>query len=182
MRIGLIVPLAAAIVLAGCGTKKEATPGGEGAGATPNAANIVMPEPGEYKQTIEIIEMAIPGLPKEATEQFRSGMQKSLTSTQCLTPEESKEALKKFAEGPRKDGNCTFSKYEVGGGKLDLAMECKDKNGASSNFTFAGSFGATGSDMVMQGDQASPGLPGGKMHMKMHMVSTRIGDCPAGAK
>jgi len=31
--------------------------------------------------------------------------------------------------------------------------------------------------MTIEGDQAIPEMPGGKMHMKMHMVSERIGEC-----
>jgi len=185
MRKLVLLPIVAALALSGCGKKEEAAAGGEGAGKGANpaeaiaAAGIEMPQPGLYKQTVKMVEMSIPGMPAAAAAQMKQSMSSGMTMTDCLTPEESKEALKQLTErGMSKDSNCTYDKFAVSGGKIDAVMKCEgEEKGTSGTFTLNGSFSSTGSDMTIEGDQAIPEMPGGKMHMKMHMVSERIGEC-----
>ncbi|HZF44723.1 MAG TPA: DUF3617 domain-containing protein [Sphingomonadaceae bacterium] len=184
MRKLVLLPMVAALALAGCGKKEETPAGGEaeGKGASPAeavaAAGMEMPQPGEYKQTVQILEMSIPGMPAAMAAQMKQAMPSDMTLTDCLTPEESKEALKQLTErGMSKDNNCTYEKFAVSGNKIDAVMKCDGERGASGTFTLSGSFNSTGSDMTVEGDQVIPDMPGGKMHMKMHMVSERIGEC-----
>jgi len=178
MRKLAVLPLAAAIVLAGCGKQEEQTPAAGGEGAPASGGQIVMPEPGEYKQTVEVLEISMPGMPANMTDQVKKQMSASLSTTDCLTPEEAKDALKVLtANGMEKDGDCSYSKFDVSGGKLDALMECGKQGGAKGTFALSGSFSATGSDITVQGDQMDPQMPGGKMHLKMHAVSVRTGEC-----
>ncbi|HTN13723.1 MAG TPA: DUF3617 domain-containing protein [Sphingomonadaceae bacterium] len=184
MRKLVLLPMMAAIALAGCGKKEEAPTGGEAAGSEKPAAaaggiaGMEMPQPGLYKQTVEIIEMSFPGMPEAMAAQMKKSMSANMSLTDCLTPEESKEALKQLSSRSfGKDSNCTYDKFDVGGGKLDAVMKCGGKDGESGTFKLAGTFGSTGSEMTMEGDQSMPDMPGGTMHMKMRMVSERIGEC-----
>lgn len=163
------LPLATAIALVGCGEQKD----------EPKVDEIVLPKPGEYKQTITILEMSIPGMPPELANMMKDQMSAGMTATDCLTEEESKEALKQLTKAPDANDECDFSKYEVSAGRLDAAMTCASEGGGNGSFVLAGTFSETGTDMTIEGDQEDPNIPGGKMHMKMHMVSERIGECKA---
>jgi hypothetical protein len=168
------------LILGACGKQAEAPAGGSGgSGGAPAAAAFAMPEPGEYKHTVEILEMSIPGMPAGMADQFKSQMSAAASSTDCLTAAQSKDALKQFNKGMAK-GDCTYSKYDVSGGKLDAVMECTGKDGGKSTFTLNGTFTATGSDVTAVADEHDPRSPGGSMHMKLHMVSQRTGECTAG--
>lgn len=185
MRKLVLLPMVAAIALAGCGKKEEAPAGSDAAGEEKAAAaaeggfsGMDMPQPGLYKQTVEIIEMSFPNMPPAMAAQMKKSMSANMSLTDCLTPEESKEALKQLSSRSfGEDSNCTYDKFDVGGGKLDAVMKCGGKAGESGTFKLTGSFSSTGSDMTMEGDQSMPDMPGGTMHMKMHMVSERIGEC-----
>lgn len=178
MRKLIILPLAAAVALAGCGKQGEEAPAGGGEGTAPSGEKIVMPEPGEYRQTVEVLEISMPGIPAGMTDQVKKQMSANMSATDCLTPEEAKDALKVLtANGMEKDGECKYSKFDVSGGKLDALMECGKEGGAKGTFALSGTFTATGSDITVQGDQVDPQMPGGKMHLKMHAVSVRTGEC-----
>jgi len=188
MRKLFILPLAAAVVLAGCGKTEETPAGSDGAGpsggkegGSASAGKIVMPEPGEYSQTVEVLEISIPGMPAGMTDQVKKQMSANMSATDCLTPEEAKDALKVLtSNGVDKDSECNYSKFDVSGGRLDAVMECgKGEGKAKGTFTLSGTFTATGSDITVQGDQVDPQMPGGKMHLKMHAVSVRTGECKA---
>ncbi len=108
---------------------------------------------------------------------MRDSMSSNFESTSCLTEQDSKDAVKKMTKGAE-NGSCTYSKYDVSGGKISAVMSCKGAQGAGGTFTMNGTVGAGGVDMTMEGDQKAPGMPGGGMHMKMHLTSVRVGDCP----
>ncbi|KPL68197.1 hypothetical protein SZ64_08725 [Erythrobacter sp. SG61-1L] len=183
MRKLVLLPIVAAIALAGCGKKEEAPAGGEAGGeaakpAEAVAAGLDTPQPGLYKQTVEVLEMSIPGMPAAMAAQMKQSMSANMELTDCLTPEEAKEAVKQLtSRGMNKESNCTYDKFDVSGGAIDAVMKCDGENGGSGTFKLSGSFSSTGSDMTVEGDQVVPDMPGGKMHMKMHMVSERIGEC-----
>jgi hypothetical protein len=181
MRRFLVLPLLAAVALAGCG-KEEKAPGsgGESAGLSPDqaaakASALVTPKPGLYKTTAEIIDLSFPGMPEGMAGQMRKSMTANFGSTDCLTEADSKDAVKNMAKGDTQ-GNCTYTKYDVSGGKIDAVMSCGSKENGGT-FVMKGTVGADGVDMTMEGNQKSQGMPGSGMHMKMHLKSSRIGEC-----
>jgi len=184
MHIRLILPLAAAIALSACGSKEQAKEGPVSPDdAAEQMSNLETPEAGQYKATVEVIEFDIPGLPDAQKEQMKQVFYGSLAQghTYCLTKEEAangaKEMAKKLAEG-----DCTFNDFKAGGNSLYADMSCKDKNGIQGSVKLAGTMSKDGSDMTMTMNQKVPNVPGeGTVNMKMHMVSQRVGDCPAGA-
>ena len=180
MRKSLVLPLIVAVALAGCGKSEEA-PGGEGGKITSKqaaakASTLVTPRPGLYRTTAEILDLSFPGMPKGLAGQMRDSMSANFDTTDCLTAAESKDAVKKMAKGEN-NGNCTYSKYDVSGGRIDAVMTCNGKDGTGGTFTMKGTVGGSGVDMTMEGDQKAPGMPGGGMHMKMHLKSEWIGVC-----
>ena len=179
MRRSLVLPIIAAIALAGCGKKDEAA-GGDGKvspeQASAAASGLVTPQPGLYKITGEIVDLSFPGMPKSVVDEMKTSMKANFESTDCMTEADVKDAVKQMAKGPQ-NGKCTYSKYDVSGNTIDAAMSCEGENGTGGTFTMKGTVAATAIDMTMEGDQKAPGMPGGGMHMKMHLKSQRIGEC-----
>lgn len=179
MRKVLILPLAAAIALGGCGKKDEAA-GGDGKVSpkevAAEASGLITPQPGLYKVSGEILDLSFPGMPKAVVDEMKTSMKANFESTNCMTEADAKNAVKEMAKGPQQ-GNCTYSKYDVSGNKISAVMNCEGEKGTSGTFTMNGTVGATAIDMTMEGDQKAPGMPSGGMHMKMHLKSQRIGEC-----
>lgn len=177
MRINLVLPLAGALLLAGCGSSDSGPKTPEQA-AKEAAANLEKPEPGKYRSTVKVLEFDIPGLPPQQADQMKEMMsgQKSQSHEFCLTKEDVdkgyEEMMKKSSEG-----NCTFDRFHAGSNTLDAQMTCDMGEGMKAVMMMNGTTSSTGSKIVMDIDHASPQIPGGKMHTKMEVTNERIGDC-----
>jgi hypothetical protein len=179
MRTIHVLPLVAAILLAGCGDK--AGENGEGAvsheEAAAAAAGVPAPQPGQYRTSVELLEFEIPGMTDQMKAQMRSivGGELAKGNTSCLTPEEA------AANGPKRmaenmaEGNCTFNKFDVSGETISADMQCTGDDGLTSHVLMSGTMTQTSSDMTMTMDHAMEGV--GQVRMKMHLKSERTGDC-----
>lgn len=184
MRISLILPLAAAVALAACGSKEEDKSGPVSPEQAAQAmSDLEVPRAGQYKAAIEVLEFDIPGLPAAQKDQMKAMFAGAVTAghTYCLTQEEAENGAKDMAE-KLAQGDCTFNQFNASGNSLQADMVCKDEKGLQGNVKLAGTTNKEGSDMTMEMSQKIPQMPGeGVVNMKMRMVSTRVGDCPAGA-
>lgn len=182
MRRITLVPLAAAIALAGCGSD-GADADGDGKISTGEVAaeveGAVTPLPGQYESKVQLLEMEMPNMPGVDTEQMKKTMQSSMNSTaqHCVTAKDAQNAAKQMIQTPEND-SCSYTKFDVSGGNVEAVMACKNPDGSTSNMQLAGQIGREQSHMVMDLDQALPGVPGGgKSHFKMQVDSRRIGEC-----
>ena len=182
MRSLVIVPVIAALALAGC--KKEAGPaagasGSPAAAAAASAGGLPKPTPGMYQSTMKLISFEAPGLPPQAVESMKSAIAKGQEGKNsfCLTSDEAsrgyEERVKKLAGRP----DCTMDRYNAAGGTLDAVFTCKGDNGMKSVMTMKGMMTPTGSDVTMSMEQSGSQMPGGSMKMTMNVKSERVGDC-----
>lgn len=173
-RITIIA--AAAVLLAGCsGGNPDADADGKVSvkeAAKAAQAEMPRPQPGLYKTTIVMTDLQIPGMPPEMKGR---GAGMTRTMEDCLTQEEvdkGYEALVKQGQ----DGECSYEKFDVAGGKLDAVMVCQSQ-GRSARMTMTGTTTATSADldatMAMKFDGAGEGT------MTFTTKHERIGDCPA---
>jgi hypothetical protein len=181
MRRITFVPLAAALALAGCGSG-GADADGDGKisvkEAATEAAGAVAPRPGQYESKVQLLEIEMPEVAGVDTEQMKKTLQSAMSSTtrHCITAEDARDAAKQMIQTPESD-NCSYSKFDVSGGDIEAVMACKNPDGSTSNMQLSGQMGREQSHMVMQLDQALPGVPGGgKSHFKMQVDSRRIGE------
>ncbi|WP_245656161.1 DUF3617 domain-containing protein [Novosphingobium naphthalenivorans] len=192
MRAGMMhkgaagIWLAAAMLsLAGCGSKQEApgesaAPAGETKSAQDvahEAAKLDRPKPGAYKQTIEILDMEIPGLPREAASQMKAMTGKPQVQTICITDADTDKGYKEMLQNVGKGGDCTYSKFDVAGGRLDAQMHCTTEEQGEATMTMNGTVSETGSDVTVSMDVTGGKESAGAMKMKMHLTTERIGDC-----
>lgn len=176
MRLFLALPLLAGLTLSACGDADEPKTVDQ---VAKEAAKIEGPQPGLYRSTVKVISYDMPGAPPQMAEMMNQRMSGlgSKPTEYCLTPEEAKggfeEAIKKGQQG-----KCTFQKFEASANTIDAKMTCETAPGATSTVTMKGMISATASKMDMEMEQSNPGVPGGRIAMKMQVANERIGDCP----
>lgn len=180
MRKLLALPLVSALALAACGSPESADSDGDGEitgeEAMARASQMEAPAPGLYRNTVEVLELEIPGMPAGVMEQAKGSFSGNMSTTYCQTVEDSEKSLRDMTDGMGQ-GNCTYNTFDVSGGKINVAMTCSGDDGTSGNYKMSGAIASNGVDMTMEVDQTAPGMPGGSMHMKARVQSERIGDC-----
>lgn len=182
MRTVHALPLAAAILLAACGSGASDA---DGDGKLSNeevaaeASGLVQPRPGQYRTSLELLEFDAPGMPEEAKQQmqqiFASGLQEG--NTFCMTEADVAEngpeqMVKNLAES-----DCTMNSFNVSGNTVVADMQCPGEGGGTSKVRMEGQMSAEGSTMTMDMDQEIAGM--GATKMKMRVTSERTGDCAA---
>lgn len=180
MRYHQILPLAAALVLAGCSGSEEAADagGGEAEEMAAAAEDGPTPQAGQYRTTMELLEISVPDAPPEMAQMLQQGFGEGAqqANTYCVTPEQAaqstsrEEVLKNLA-----DSNCTVDEFNQSGGQIDALLTCSGDGMMSGQVTLNGTMTETGSDMEMSFKMQVP--QAGEATMRMRMVSERIGDC-----
>ena len=168
------------LVLAGCG-EKAGSDADEGGVAVPQAQvssrarDLLKPEPGLYRATVEIQEFAIPGAPPQVAAMMRESAMSAQNTEYCLTPE---DVEKGYEESIRKSqqGECEYKRFDVDGGKIEAALTCTDQ-GRTVDMTLSGTGDRTSSGMAMTMKMDMGGMGEGTIRARSR--SERIGDCPA---
>lgn len=171
-----VLPLA----LAACGGEQPA--GDEGGdismadAAERMADNAVKPMAGEYRLTVEVLEVNIPGAPANIADMMRQQMA-AQPSQYCLTQEQVDKGFEEMARQGQESGDCSFNRFEVSGGSIDAEMVCNAAGQGTMTMTISGEGTPTRSVMEtnMQGNMGEMG----DMTIKARATHERIGDCPA---
>ncbi|WP_370187432.1 DUF3617 domain-containing protein [Qipengyuania sp.] len=174
---------AASLTLAACGGGTSADADGDGEISMQEAAakskDMVRPQPGKYRATVEFVNMEMPGAPKQVQDMM-SGMfdRGPQTHEYCLTKEEADKGFEEMARQAREDdGDCTFEKFDAEGGRIDAIMNCNADGQGAARMTMTGTGSETASQMTMTVDAKAPN--GQSMTMTMKSSQERIGDCDA---
>ncbi len=131
-----------------------------------------MVQPGLWQSKVTVQEMNIPGMPPQMAQQMKQRMAESRneSSKHCIKPEDVKKPKEDFFGADR---SCRYGHFAMGGGKIDIAMTCRQEN-MTQTTTANGSYTPTTYSL----DVASIGTgPQQGMTMKMHVDSQRIGEC-----
>jgi hypothetical protein len=172
-----IIASLGAVLLAGCSGGGNADADGNGEVSIREAAKKaeaegLKPEPGQYKATITMTGMEIPGMPPEMK---GHGAGLTTTSEYCLTAEEVDKGFEEMMKRGQ-NGECSYESFSLKGGKMDAVMVCQTPEG-TARMTMDGTVTPTTSDfnatMKMQVSQVGEGT------MSFTAKHERIGDCPA---
>lgn len=138
--------------------------------------NVVRPRPGQYSSSAKLVKLEVPGVPEAQVAQLRSMMEGAMAQqgSYCLTQEEADRGFEEMAANSQE--GCKIDSFDADGGAFSGRMTCENE-GANGTVTMKGTGTPTGSDMVMDMDMSSPGLPGGRMAMTLQVTSRRTGDC-----
>lgn len=143
-------------------------------------------QPGEWESTQEIVDVKIEGAPEGTPPNMLDGMKgQKQTARNCITPEQAANPSADFLTA-QKDSNCTYSGFEMAGGKIEGKVSCPAPQGqqGKADVTIDGSYSETEYAVNMEMQAAGSGGAGAdqmKMHMVMKTTGKRIGDCPAPA-
>ena len=166
-KIMTVAALGVALAVSGCGKSEKAD-------------GPVKREAGNWKTDIKVVKFEIPGLPEEAKAGMKQMMEGAGGIDTCFTQEQvdKEDIAAELAKGPGNGGECTWSKKEVGGGKIDVAGTCT-ANGQTVDMAMAGTIEAKKTDVTVTTKGKVPN--GADMEMVMQMTSTHTGPCTAGA-
>lgn len=182
MRIIHTVPLAAAVLLAACGSGETDADGDGELSAdevAAEASGMVQPRPGQYTTSLELLEFDAPGMPEAAKQQMQQVFAQGLAegNTFCMTEEDASQ------NGPRQmvenlaEQDCEMKTFNVSGGSVVAEMQCAAEGGGPGTLKMEGEMTAESSTMTMDMTQETPGV--GEVKMKMRVNSRRTGDCAA---
>jgi len=175
----IILLAASTLALAGCGSS-SADADGDGkismAEAATKSKEVIKPQPGKYRNTVHLLDLQLPGAPKEVQDMMKQMMGKEPKTTEyCLTKEEAEKGFEEMARRSQNDEDCSFEKFDAAGGTIDAIMNCEAKGKGSARMTLQGTGSPTKSEMTMTIDAKSP--DGRAMQMTMKSNQERIGDC-----
>lgn len=179
----IAIAAAASLTLAACGGGTSADSDGDGEISMKEAAakskDMVKPQPGQYRATVEFVNMEMPGAPKQVQDMMKGMFDRGpQTHEYCLTKEEADKGFEEMARQAREDdGDCSFEKFDAEGGRIDAIMNCNADGQGAARMTMTGTGSETASQMTMTVDAKAPN--GQTMKMTMKSSQERIGDCDA---
>lgn len=167
------VCLAALALLSGC-NRQDAEE--RSTKERPAAADPVPdgPQPGRYRTTVRVLDVAIPGLTGAQARAAGSmfGPQGHVSES-CLRAGEAAQGVRRFAAQAER-GKCRYERFSAAAGKVEGAMVCAVAQGVTTLSQVSGSYSASGSTLRIS---AQTGEGGSAMRMDSEIVSERIGDC-----
>lgn len=166
----------AVLSLTGCEAR-----GPDNAAVLAEAGKLAEPLPGLYRSTTTFAGYDLPeASPREAAivRERMAGLAPQVREF-CLTPEEARGGFRDMLKAMQ-EGDCSIVRFAAADGKVDARMRCQGQGGVASQVTMAGEAAAERSRIALDIEQSGDAIPGGRSRMRMHVVSERIGDCPAG--
>jgi hypothetical protein len=172
MRLRILTVIGLTCGFAACSPPAQAPgadSGGDAAGGGAMASSI---QPGQYRTTVTMLEMNIPGVSS-------SNINMAPTTTEdCVTTSDVSE----FTEGSMVDADsgetCTQNSMNTAGGQIHGQATCTGENGTRT-MQIDGTYTSNHVEMEISSTSTMPGVTG-QMTSRMRMVTDRIGDCPAG--
>lgn len=129
-------------------------------------------QPGLWESKVSVLDMTMPGIPPQYAERMKEELAKHRNDSNrhCIKPEDVKKPKEGFFGAGK---SCRYEHFTMGGGKIDIAMVCKQENMMQTT-NMSGTYTPTTYSM----DMSSVGTgPQQGMRMKMHVDSKRIGEC-----
>ncbi|RPF72302.1 DUF3617 domain-containing protein [Aurantiacibacter spongiae] len=172
-----VFALAIALTLAACGSDADEDLSGEALSMDDVMAEAedggIVPQPGEYRTRLELVEMSLPGMPEDRMDMVRRAFAEGAgqNNTYCVTGDMDREEW----ISQMTDNDCSVSRFSAEGGDVDLSMTCRAADGPQGTISMTGTADETSSDMQMQFQQPVPGM--GDASVRLRVRSERIGDC-----
>ncbi|MEI4509393.1 DUF3617 domain-containing protein [Sphingopyxis sp. CCNWLW253] len=161
-----VAALYAVLVLGGCGKSNDTV-------AAPTGT--VKREGGNWKTDVKLVKFEMPGVPDNVKDQMSKQFAAASGTEQCLTQEQAdkEDVAGALSKGYREA--CTWSKNQIGDGKIDVAGTCT-QGAQKVELALAGTLGAMKTDVLVISKGKSP-MGGGDLEMQMQVTSANIGPC-----
>ena len=162
-KILTVAAIGALVAAAGCSDKGE------------NAGGPVKREAGNWKTDIKLVKFEMPGVPDNVKNQMSKQLAAASGTEQCLTQEQADKEDVASALSKGYGDACTWSKNEIGSGKIDVAGTCTQGT-QKVELALAGTLDTKKTDVLVTSKGKSP-MGGGDMEMQMQVTSTNVGPC-----
>ena len=169
-----LLPLIAALALAGCGSKSSIDAKNESAESVAKkmAASDLKPRPGRWESAMKIDKMELPGMPPQAQAEMQKSLGATRTFASCLTPEQVNRPNAGFF-GSHQTG-CTYQHFTMAGGTIDAEMTC-DRAPMQMHMTMQGTY--SNDNYTIHVNNQGTVAPGKTMSSTMSIESRRVGEC-----
>ncbi len=173
MRALLLTSLTA--ILLGCSPPASQAPDQNADNAAPPASMNQM-QPGQYRTTMTILDMNMPGVPAGAMANMHPA---PIVTEHCVTATDITDyTAPDLTQGPG-GMTCTAVRSNSSGGRIDNEATCTGPTGTMT-MHMVGAYTPTRVEMEMTSTTQMPNNAG-VMTQRMQMVNERIGECPAGS-
>lgn len=169
--------LAALCAVASCSPPASQSSDASKSGAvttSPAGPPVQAIHPGQYRTTVTIVSMNVPGMPAGMAEKMRA---QPNVSEDCVTSDDIAELTRKSLVDADEGQTCSDNTINSANGHIEGSATCHNEDGVSYTMQITGTYGA---DHVVMDMNVSGQTPGGPMSQQMHMVTDRIGECRAG--
>ncbi|WP_379920765.1 DUF3617 domain-containing protein [Erythrobacter sp. R86502] len=172
----ILIAAAGAALLGGCSGGDAETDRADGVSVKEAAALAkaegVKPQPGLYRSTVVMTGIDVPGLPPEMK---GHGAGQTVTTEDCLTQAEVDQGFEQLMKQGQ-NGECSYERFDLTGGKLDAVMVCKTPEG-EARMTMAGTTTSTKAEFTAESIMNFEGM--GEATLRFSGTHERIGECPA---
>lgn len=167
-RISIAAVLAC--ILAAC--SPPAQQGENGASGPADAAAPGGIQPGQYRTTVTMLEMNIPGVSSQDINMAPT------TTEDCVTSSDIAEFTRGSMVNAESGETCTQNSMNTAGGRIEGEASCTGSYGART-MHMSGTYSSHHVEMEINSSNDMPG-GGGQMSQRMRIVTERIGECAAG--
>lgn len=179
MRNSALFLSLASMLLISCGDAGDTSASGNDGIDMKEAAaraksSVIKPTPGQYRVTMEVLEVDIPGAPASAADMMKQ-MMGGQSHEYCLRKGDVDKGFEEMARQSQEGGDCTFQRFNVAGGNFDAQMTCKHAGQGVMTMTMKGAGTPTRSQMEMTMKGNFSGM--GDSTIRMKSTHERIGDC-----
>lgn len=136
--------------------------------------------PGQWENTVEFVDIEIDEsrLPEEARgvlgPMLNSMKGQVNTNSSCVTQEQADRPAAEMFSG-NENADCEYQRFQFTGGKIDMAMTCKDPNAGTATIVNTGTFDNESYQMDMSMEMNAPEL--GPMKITAKSTGKRVGEC-----
>ncbi|TNE29521.1 MAG: DUF3617 domain-containing protein [Alphaproteobacteria bacterium] len=180
MRTSALLASFASILLAACGGEADdsAAAGGDlidmKKAAARAKATAVKPQPGQYRVTLEVLEVKIPGAPPSMADMMKQAMGGQVHEY-CLKPGDVDRGFEEMAKQSQEGDNCSFQRFNAVGGNIDAQMTCKNPGQGTMTMVMKGVGTPTRSEMNMTMTGNMTGM--GDSTIRVKSTHERMGEC-----
>jgi hypothetical protein len=172
-RVLMVAGLICVVAAACSPPAQDGADGGAPSGAP--VTDMTSMQPGQYRTTVTVLEMNMPGVPASAMQNMNM---QPISTEECVTSTD----IADFASNDMQveEGvTCTQNSMNTAGGRIEGSSTCQGPTGART-MQMSGSYTSTHVEMDISSTAQMPN-GAGEMTQRMRIVTDRIGDCPAGA-
>ena len=170
-----LAPLAAGLLLAGCGGGSEAPGNNMSREQVASEQRSVRVSPGEWEMTTQVVSIDAPEIPIELMQRMQD---RRTSARHCITSEQASDPNLLSRRMQQQGGNCEVRNFTMRAGRMEGETVCFAGTPQEVRSRTSGRFGPDSYDYQMIAVTPAP-VEGGAVNVTMRIQGRRLGECPA---